>query len=326
MKLLSVIVPVYNVEPYLKQCIESIIHQTYTYLEIILVDDGSTDNSGTICDTYASQDSRIKVIHQHNGGLSAARNRGIDEATGDYIAFVDSDDFLDLTMYSVLVDALEQHQLDIIECNAFRYKSENNIKSYKNDGELVIYNHDEALKLSLCDGFTAAWNKLYKRSVIDTVRFPIGRKFEDSATSYLIMHNAQKIGHIDTCLYYYRLNPNSITQTSFDAKSRWDFVLGYIERLEFAMQQRLPYVDACNSLLMKSVLSCLTAYYAQPNESNRIYYEKCAELVRQYRNQYSYKMLSTKYKLFLWAFNRFDVIHKLGAKLSYWCKQIRVTK
>lgn len=324
MKLLSVIVPVYNVEPYLKQCIESIIHQTYTYLEIILVDDGSTDNSGAICDTYANQDSRIKVIHQHNGGLSAARNRGIDEATGEYIAFVDSDDFLDLTMYSVLIDALEQHQLDIIGCNAFRYKSENNIKSYKNDGELVIYNHDEALKISLYDGFTAAWNKLYKRSVIETIRFPIGRKFEDSATSYLIINNAQHIGHIDRCLYYYRLNLNSITQTSFDAKSRWDFVLGYIERLEFAIQQRLPYVDDCNSLLMKAVLSCLTAYYAQPNESNIIYYEKCAELVRKYRNQSSYNMLNTKYKLFLLAFDRFDALHRLGAKLSYWSKQIRI--
>lgn len=323
MKLVSIIVPVYNVAPYLHECIDSIVNQTYSNLEIILVDDGSTDESGQICDAYAAQDHRIHVIHQTNGGVSAARNAGIAVATGEYIGFVDSDDFLDINMYSLLVSHLEANELDILECNAYRYKSKHNIKAYKNDGHIIIYNHDEALQIAMYDGFTAAWNKLYKRSVLGDIRFPTGRKFEDSATSYLIINNAQRVGHIDLCLYYYRLNPNSITQTSFDAKSRWDFILGYIERLEFATTHQLSYMSDCNSLLMKACLSCLTAYYAKPSDVNRQYYEQCVDLIRQYRNKDSYSQLSSKYKLFLYVFDRFDVIHKIGATCSYMAKKIQ---
>ena len=244
MDLISVIVPVYNVEPYIEECIESIQNQTHINLEIILVDDGSKDTSGDICNQYAAYDERIVVIHQENGGLSAARNAGIEVAKGDYIAFVDSDDYVGTTVYEDMLKLIKEHDLDIIEFTAFRDKSGTIIEGC-NDGQLEIFDKEDALRLAMHDCFVPAWSKLYKRSAIGDVRFPVGRKFEDSATSYLYVANANRVGHINRCYYYYRVNPNSITQTSFDAKSRWDFVLGYEERLQYAIDHQLPYVGDC---------------------------------------------------------------------------------
>ncbi|CAB1273969.1 glycosyltransferase [Veillonella parvula] len=321
MELISVIVPVYNVESYVAECIESIQNQTYMNLEIILVNDGSTDASGDICDKYAAYDERIQVIHKENAGVSAARNTGIEAANGDYIGFVDSDDYIAPTMYEDMLKLMAEHDLDIIECTAFRNNGDTNIEGC-NDGSLEIFNRDEALKMAMYDCFVAVWSQLYKRRVISDVRFPVGRKFEDSAVSYLFIANTKRVGHINRCLYYYRLNPNSTTQTSFDPKSRWDFVLGYEERLQYAIDHQLPYVDDCNSLLMKAVLSCLTAYYAKPT-GNQVYYDKCKRMIETYRNDASYKLLNSKYKLFLWSFGRADWIHKIGARLSYLAKQVR---
>ena len=321
MELISVIVPVYNVEAYVAKCIESIQNQSYQHLEIILVDDGSTDDSGDICDQYAAYDDRIKVIHQENGGISAARNTGIEAANGDYITFVDSDDYIDLNMYEDMLHILKDNDLDILECTAFRDKDGTIIEGC-NDGSLEIFNRHEALKMAMHDCFIAVWSQMYKRSAIGDVRFPVGRKFEDTAVSYLFIANTNRVGHINRCYYYYRLNPNSITQTSFDPKSRWDFVIGYEERLQYAIHHHLPYVDDCNSLLMKAVLSCLTAYYANPT-GNQVYYDKCKHLIETYRSDISYKQLNSKYKLFLWSFGRADWIHKIGARLSYLAKQVR---
>lgn len=321
MELISVIVPVYNVEAYVAKCIESIQNQSYQHLEIILVDDGSTDDSGDICDQYAAYDDRIKVIHQENGGISAARNTGIEAANGDYITFVDSDDYIAPNMYEDMLYILKDNDLDILECTAFRDKDGTIIEGC-NDGSLEIFNRHEALKMAMHDCFIAVWSQMYKRSAIGDVRFPVGRKFEDTAVSYLFIANTNRVGHINRCYYYYRLNPNSITQTSFDPKSRWDFVIGYEERLQYAIHHHLPYVDDCNSLLMKAVLSCLTAYYANPT-GNQVYYDKCKHLIDTYRSNISYKQLNSKYKLFLWSFGRADWIHKIGAHLSYLAKQVR---
>ena len=321
MELISVIVPVYNVESYVAECIESIQNQTYMNLEIILVNDGSTDASGDICDQYAAYDERIKVIHKENAGVSAARNTGIEAANGDYIAFVDSDDYIAPNMYEDMLRILKENDLDILECTAFRDKGGEIIEGC-NDGSLEIFNRDEALKMAMYDCFVAVWSQLYKRSAIDDVRFPVGRKFEDTAVSYRFITNTKRVGHINHCYYYYRLNLNSTTQTSFDPKSRWDFVLGYEERLQYAIDHQLPYVDDCNSLLIKAVLSCLTAYYAKPT-GNQVYYDNCKRMIEIYCNDASYKLLNSKYKLFLWSFGRADWIHKIGARLSYLAKQVR---
>lgn len=162
MKKISIIVPVYNVERYIERCVESICQQTYTNTEIILVDDGSTDSSGKICDEIAVKDPRIRVIHQQNSGLSAARNAGLAVAKGEYIAFVDSDDYIAQEMYSVMIENMEKYDLDIIGCTSFRDKG-GKISGKDGDGAIRIMEHDEMIELALDDYDVAAWDKVYKK-------------------------------------------------------------------------------------------------------------------------------------------------------------------
>lgn len=321
-KKLSVIVPVYNVEHYLRRCIDSIINQTYKNLEIILVDDGSQDHCGHICDEYAKRDSRIKVIHQKNGGLSAARNTGMDIATGDYIAFVDSDDYISLNMYQNMIHILEDKDLDIVCCGNYRVIG-NTVYGNEGSGVLKIFDRNEIVYKSLLDYKVAAWNKVYKYDVTKDVRFPVGRKFEDTATSYLFFSKSKKVGVIDRPYYYYFKNISSITQTSFKAQDRYDFVKGYIERLEFAEKNNIKCIDECKSLLLKSVLSCLTAVYSSTNDENDKIFRMLKLLIEKYRNKDTYCMLNLKYKVYLWCFGRLDFIHIFGAKLSCFSKWIK---
>lgn len=180
---ISVIVPVYKVEPYLSRCLDSIINQTYRNLEIILVDDGSPDHCGEICDEYARQDSRIRVIHKSNGGLSDARNHGIDVATGDYIAFVDSDDYVTTDMYEKMLARLEFDNSDMVVCNYYRF-DEGSVPpeyGYINLPDRVL-SKDEAFDFYLQIGgdYVSAWNKLYKRGIFADLRYPTGKIYEDT--------------------------------------------------------------------------------------------------------------------------------------------------
>lgn len=323
-KKLSVIVPIYKVEQYLARCVDSILNQTYRNIEVILVDDGSPDRCGEVCDEYAKKDKRVKVVHKKNGGLSSARNVGFDVSTGDYIAFVDSDDYIAKNMYSEMIDALESNELDIISCNAFIAKGERIIGTL-GEGKITVYTREEILKKSLCDYDNTAWNKVYRRKAIGTIRFPEGRLFEDTASAYLFFNNCSKAGHMDKAFYYYYRNPNSITQTAFKTKPRMDFVLGYIERLDFAINNKIACIPQCKSLLMKAALSCLTAVYvSERDDYNKKVYSELKELILKYReDKDAYCELNAKYKIFLWSFGRADFIHKLGAHMSKITKQIK---
>ena len=214
MDLISIIVPVYNVEKYLIRCIESIINQTYKNIEIILVDDGSTDNSSKICDEYKNKDKRIKVIHKINGGLSSARNRGLDIAKGKYIGFVDSDDYISPNMYEILYKELIDNKSDIVVCNFdrkedfnfvinnYKVKKLNNInvikENIKNDINYNIYIDDYA------------WNKLYKKELFKNIRYPIGKYFEDIGTTFKLLSNSKSVIYIDCILYKYIKRTDSI--------------------------------------------------------------------------------------------------------------------
>lgn len=316
--------PVYKVEQYLARCVDSILNQTYRNIEVILVDDGSPDRCGEICDEYAKKDKRVKVVHKKNGGLSSARNVGVDASSGEYIAFVDSDDYIANNMYSEMIAVLELNGLDIVSCNAFIVKGER-IKGVLGDGKLTVFTKEEILKKSLCDYDNTAWNKVYKRNAIGNVRFPEGRLFEDTASAYLFFNNCNRVGHMDKSFYYYYRNPNSITQTAFKTKPRMDFVLGYIERLDFAVKNRIDCVPQCKSLLMKAALSCLTAVYVSNRDDyNTKVYNELYELILKYRDDKdSYCELNTKYKLFLWSFRRADFIHNFSAHISKITKQIK---
>lgn len=214
--LISVIVPVYNVEKYLERCVDSLLAQTYKNLEIILVDDGSTDRSGEICDKYRLCDDRIIVVHKENGGLSSARNAGLEIASGEYIGFIDSDDWVDKKMYEVLLQNLVIHNADISDVDSITIDHYGFIENKEEridvkDGQNMLKDYFILDKYSVC-------RKLYKKEVIGSDRFPIGKINEDICTNYKFLKNASRIVKSSLIMYYYFTNPNSITGTMFKEK------------------------------------------------------------------------------------------------------------
>ncbi len=217
--LISVIVPVYNVENYLKRCLDSIINQTYQNIEIILIDDGSTDNSGNLCEDYKKIDNRIRVIHKTNGGLSDARNIGIESAKGKYITFVDSDDYIHdefiHSMYCVLVD----NDCQIVSCGMKKFlKPIKRQKNYKT--KFKVFNNIDAVEYSLYEKKidNSVCNKLFNIDLFKKVKFPKGKYFEDLATTYKLFLKSTNIAYLDMNLYYYFQNPTSIIHTNNEKK------------------------------------------------------------------------------------------------------------
>ena len=211
--MVSVIIPVYNVKKYLMCCIESVVHQTYSDMEILLIDDGSTDDSGKICDEYAKRDERIHVIHQENRGLSAARNIAIDQAHGDYIFFLDGDDYLNYSCIKTAVSLCEKTDADIAVLQMINTKETSNEQVELDEGKIKkVYSPEEAIEASLyqVEFSCCAPSKLYKKHIFDNVRFPVGKLAEDLATCHLLIDNAEKIAYSNYIGYYYRQRSGSI--------------------------------------------------------------------------------------------------------------------
>lgn len=207
--LISVIVPVYKVEPYLDKCISSIVNQTYANLEIILVDDGSPDNCPAMCDAWAEKDCRIQVIHQKNQGGGAARNAGLDLASGSLIAFVDSDDYIAPDMYAHLYELLEQGA-DIVECGYVEVVGDRAV--FACGYETHSYTVQEAMAEHIQDRVfrQLIWNKLYRRQVVDGIRFPTNKKIDDEFFTYQTLGNANTLIHSTKVCYAYRQQPESV--------------------------------------------------------------------------------------------------------------------
>lgn len=212
-KKISVIVAIYNIEDYVSECISSIINQTYTNLEIILVDDGSTDSSGKICDNFQKKDDRIAVIHKKNGGLSDARNAGIKECSGDYITFIDGDDFVSPIMYETMIKLLNNKDNQIIVCApAFNNQDLiNDISQTKQ--KCITENSDNAIKYIFNDYICGnyAWNKIYSSSLFDGIKYPKGKYFEDIYVTYKLFLKANWITLINDKLIFHRSRKNQIT-------------------------------------------------------------------------------------------------------------------
>lgn len=217
--LITVIVPVYNVEKYLKKCVDSIIGQTYRNLEIILVDDGSRDTSGSICDEYAKQDNRIIVIHKENGGMSDARNAALDIAKGDCITCVDSDDYLEPDYIQYLYTLLVKNEADISIC-AFKKVYNGSEKLDNLQDTVKNYNDKEALEELLYQKriTPGPWCKLYKSKLFDNIRYPVGLYYEDLAVIYRLILCCKKITIGRQQKYYYRQRHNSIMNEEFNVK------------------------------------------------------------------------------------------------------------
>lgn len=255
--LISIIIPVYRVEEYLTKCIDSVIKQKYTNIEIILVDDGSPDNCPKICDEYAKKDSRIKVIHKENGGLSDARNVGINNASGQYISFIDSDDYIDNDYILFLYKCIKENDSDISICTHYIEKGnrtinlQNNIKRTYNNVEAL---HDMLYSQNID---VSAWGKLYKKELFKNIKFPIGRLYEDSATTYKLLDISNKIVFWGKSKYHYVIRNNSITTNSFSNK-KLDLIYSTKEMTDYISNKYPVLVDACNRRLIYSYLSTLT--------------------------------------------------------------------
>ncbi len=208
---ISIVVPVYKVEAYLEKCVDSILNQTFTDFELILVDDGSPDKCPRICDEYAKRDSRVKVIHKENGGLSDARNVGIEVATGTFIGFVDSDDYIASDMYESLYRLATENNCDMAVCQAV-IVGENEEAIYEDSDEVRVFDSAEALNQMICGRlFTVnTWNKLYKRELFDNIRFPKGMLYEDLATTYKLISVSDKVAYSPIKKYAYLQRKGSI--------------------------------------------------------------------------------------------------------------------
>ena len=270
-ELVTVVVPVYNVEKYLKRCVDSLINQTYKNLEIILVDDGSTDNSGKLCNDYAKDDSRIKVVHKKNGGLSDARNAGIDIASGKYVSFVDSDDYVNNDFIKILFQGLVKYNTKIsISDICIMYDTGEMID--ESNSTIYTTSEKELLRLMLIgkrDIENSACNKLYAIELFDDIRYPVGRLYEDTATTYKLLAKCDNIVVNSYPLYYYMKRRDSITQCKFNRKKLQ--LIDSVEEMTTYVKNKYPDLRLeCDRKMMWAYLSSLSQLASSVNPDKTI--------------------------------------------------------
>lgn len=303
-ELVSVIVPIYKVEKYLNNCIESIIKQTYKNMQIILIDDGSPDNCGKICDEYKLKDARIEVIHKKNGGLSDARNCGIDMARGKYIVFIDSDDYIDKYYIEKLYMAIKKEGVKLAQCNILRVDDEKNILKKIGYEQNEIKSGKEIIKeqygVHVIEN-TVVWNKMYEIELFKDIRFPIGKIHEDEFTTYKILYNLEKVAIINDYLYFYRENENSIMKQNFSIKK--------LDRIDAYKEKMIFFKTKEKDIFIKTLIR-----YIEEIKSDYINAKKYIpdfnklkkSLLNEYRHTYNLltlqKEISIKYKLKMFVF------------------------
>lgn len=290
--LITVIVPVYNVEKYLDRCMQSVLHQTYRNLEIILVDDGSTDSSGKMCDDYARQDRRVKVIHKKNGGLSDARNAGLAQASGDYIGYVDSDDWVEPDMYERMHRACMENDAQVAVC---RYFSEFKDRTESGgSGDVVLLPRDRLLKIYIGGHdmyiiYNSVWSKLFRKDLVQGMVFPKGRNSEDIMYTTRAFCKCDRAVYLDTCLYHYVIDrEGSIMNVAGgermfrDEIPFWREHIACIEQMistqmaDFAryhFQRRLLfyYIDAWNCKNKQAAARLVTEIKKDRDAADRVY-------------------------------------------------------
>lgn len=313
--LISVIVAIYNIEKYLVRCIDSILEQTYRELEILLIDDGSTDASGSICDAYAEKDSRIRAIHRKNGGLSAARNTGIELASGNYITFVDGDDWLEPEMYENLIEAMTTNNAQLAACryhrvfpDLIRDGSTGKTTVFKEPYSMLLQQlkEDEAYMIQ-----HAAWNKLYHRSLLEELRFPEGKWFEDIVFSAKVLSKVTRGVYVDIASYnYVCAREGSIMNTGLTERHFSDMIPAYIERESFLEGLEDPeLVETHRYFFYKRLLHFYRELYKKENRALRYHAKELVNLLRQRKNTFSAvyaleiarRTEKWKVKLFMWS-------------------------
>ncbi len=265
--LISIIIPVYNVEKYLCDCLDSVVNQTYKNIEIVLVDDGSTDNSGTICDEYAKKDKRVKVFHIENKGVSDARNFGVIKSLGKYITFIDSDDIVSKRYTELLYSILKSNNADISQCLFKRFSHTKNIVENIKCSHVEVYNSLYALqnlynKKNRYFNSTYVCGKLIKRKLVEDFKFPTGKMFEDSFVVYKYFFNSHFIACINQELYYYRISENSRTEK--------EYTLRFLDGIEVLEEIMLFFKkqQIVNRYLILNYLSQIRSNYFYILENN----------------------------------------------------------
>lgn len=284
---ISIIVPVYNTGKYLERCLNSILKQTFVNFELILVDDGSTDDSGKICDRFAEKDKRIKVIHKQNGGQSAARNVGLDIAKGNFIGFVDSDDWISVDMYEYLYNLLQNNNCDIANARYILVNDENNIDKGKEE-KIRFFEEKGILREFLYEGTISGsyspCRNLYKRSLFDGIKFPVGKINEDIITLYQVLYNARKMVKSDKITYFYYQSANSTTRGGLKLK---DFDLLDISNKLMLFSSTETYWDIAylgRIKMQRAYFSLLAKIAFYGIEDEQIDYKKTVkELTKQVR-------------------------------------------
>lgn len=302
-ELISVIVPIYNEEKYLEKCISSIVSQTYKNLEIILVDDGSTDQSPFICDEWARKDSRIKVIHKKNSGNSHSRNVGLTYAAGDIIAFVDSDDYIEPHMYEHLINLCDD-DIDIVECQ-YTFVFDDNFKFDNNNIEICkeVFSSAQAMKSHIQNTIfqQVLWNKIYRRRVVKGVFFPQNKRIDDEFWTYRVIGNSHKLVHINMCLYAYRQHESSIMHEKYSLK-KLQTVEAKIIRHNY-ITKNMPTL--CEVSLLNLIFTCIyqgqqiLLYIKEPEQNYAIKY--LSDILHSYKIKKSFMSnLSIKEKIWIY--------------------------
>ena len=304
--IISIIVPIYNVERYLSRCIESILNQSFKEFELILVNDGSLDNSGEICDIYASKDDRVKVIHKKNGGVSSARNVGVSTANGEYIGFVDPDDYIDKEMYYKLYRLCIDNDSNIAICR-FNREINGKLQNIGSTEEIIELNNIEAMnelfkgnlyRFSLC-------NKLFSKKCFNNVSFPEGRIHEDLSTTYKLFVNSRKASYINYCGYIYVRRENSISTSTYSEKRLQAFI-GWDEIIDFMSRNYSELIEQVIATFIYWCMDNISYILNQVDDYNDV--KKCLNTIRIYTIKYHLyikqnKILSLKYKLKVIIFN-----------------------
>lgn len=300
-KLISVVIPIYNVEQYLQRCLDSVRNQTYSNLEIILINDGSQDNSEEICKQNAEEDNRIKIISQKNRGVSVARNAGVKAATGEYLVFVDSDDFVSHKMVECLCRVLVEEDADIAVCEYQRAVDEETAKFEEYDRGRTIYSNNEAMH-QFYDTYyiqlTVSWNKLYKRSLFQEIEYPEGKIHEDEYASWKLIMKSKKIVYIYQNLYFYQKREESIVGQGVKWVS-FDKVPAYKERVSFfeTYGDKRLLESACYRYIRVYEKLCEQVLIEEPLDFHRIY--EHLKVIKQEMKLYR-KMLTLEHRIKAW--------------------------
>ena len=290
--LISIIVTAYNIEEYIERGVESVRNQTYGNLDIIVVDDGSTDSTGTVCDRLAAKDARIRVIHKEHGGPSEARNVGIADAKGAYIGFVDGDDWIDPDMYEKMFGALKEQKAEVAICRYRRVYRTNTVDQSKD--RAVLFEGQEALQYYVqetpeFDIQNAAWNKLYKKEVLSGIDFPVGKWYEDIMFTTRVLGRTAKCIYLDSACYNYIIDrEGSIMNAQINSHTFTDQIPAYYEKTEFLKSLgREDLADIHDYFFYKRLLQFYVQVYNADMPERDSYLEQLVQVIRDNREHYS---------------------------------------